>query len=35
MRGEIVPEKRFCIKCGREISKTAMFCPYCGYRFKK
>gem|GEM_PF-3509721 len=38
-REEIAPEKpvekRFCIKCGREISKTAVFCPYCGYRFKK
>ncbi|MCG2826262.1 MAG: M6 family metalloprotease domain-containing protein [Thermoplasmatales archaeon] len=40
VREEIAPEKpvsgkRFCIKCGREISKTAGFCPYCGYRFKK
>ncbi|MDI6917379.1 MAG: carboxypeptidase regulatory-like domain-containing protein [Thermoplasmatales archaeon] len=38
-REEVAPkkpvEKRFCIKCGREISKTASFCPYCGYRFKK
>jgi protocatechuate 3,4-dioxygenase beta subunit len=39
VREEFAPEKpvgkRFCIKCGREISKTAGFCPYCGYRFKK
>lgn len=39
VREEFAPEKpagkRFCIKCGREISKTASFCPYCGYRFKK